>query len=380
MVKRPHLFIGLAVQTLQEFLGTRKQQFLPKADVDVPDHVLQACRRGKIFCTLDERQMLENLEEILHAEIAELTPLEPGGTLHAIFEITTTTQERAILRLNRIPDYLHDYSTLSEAFITRRLHQAGFAVPKIRYLDMSREKLPSDFCIESVAEGSPLSNLESEEALYGKALREFGSLLRAVHQKIPTVGFGWPIIEESAVLQPVSKQDRPIKGMFDTWADFLGVRLQEHLRYCQKLGVLSTDDATQIESFFHRLRPLFDDAPSVLLHNDPGPANLLIRGRRELSLIDWEDAIAGDPLFDLAAAVAFQPPGRHEILLDSYFRDTPRPLDFGWRFWFYFTRISLARTVSRARFGIIDPPGRTPAHQRISYGLDQLLRLDQKYK
>jgi aminoglycoside phosphotransferase (APT) family kinase protein len=39
---------------------------------------------------------------------------------------------------------------------------------------------------------------------------------------------------------------------------------------------------------------------SVLLHGDYWPGNVLWRGQRLAAIIDWEDALAGDPLIDLA--------------------------------------------------------------------------------
>lgn len=42
--------------------------------------------------------------------------------------------------------------------------------------------------------------------------------------------------------------------------------------------------------------------PAVILHGDFWPGNVLFREKELVALIDWEDAMVGDPLFDLANA------------------------------------------------------------------------------
>jgi aminoglycoside phosphotransferase (APT) family kinase protein len=52
----------------------------------------------------------------------------------------------------------------------------------------------------------------------------------------------------------------------------------------------------------HRMRPPVQVNPSVLLHGDFWPGNILWRDRRLVAVIDWEDASIGDPLSDLGGS------------------------------------------------------------------------------
>ena len=86
-------------------------------------------------------------------------------------------------------------------------------------------------------------------------------------------------------------------------------------------------------------------------------------------LIDWEDAVAGDPLFEVAFWATFHPERRWDAFFAGYRKDPLETPEDRLRFWLYFLRIALMKTVLRHRLGCTDPPGRTPASQRIQRAL-----------
>jgi Ser/Thr protein kinase RdoA (MazF antagonist) len=89
-------------------------------------------------------------------------------------------------------------------------------------------------------------------------------------------------------------------------------------------------------------------------------------------LIDWEDCLAGDPVFDIAFWATFHPERRHDVFLEGYRGVRDLPDDFELRFWLYFLRTALSKTVLRHRFGLQDKPGRPPASLRIHRGLEKV--------
>jgi len=110
----------------------------------------------------------------------------------------------------------------------------------------------------------------------------------------------------------------------------------------------------------------------VLLHGDLGSHNVFTDGRDVTAVIDWEDALSGDPVFDIAFWATFHPDRRHAAFLDGYRAVRALPADFEWRFWLYYLRVALAKTVLRHRLGITDRPGRLPASRRIQKGLERV--------
>ena len=113
-----------------------------------------------------------------------------------------------------------------------------------------------------------------------------------------------------------------------------------------------------------------------LLHGDPGTHNICVdpQRRRVTLLLDWEDALVGDPLFDVAMVSSFQPARRMASFLSGYGLETPSREEQV-LIALYFLRIALSKTVHRVRFAIVDKPGRTPGHHRIYRGVEELERL-----
>ncbi|MEW6279828.1 MAG: phosphotransferase [Candidatus Eremiobacterota bacterium] len=77
-----------------------------------------------------------------------------------------------------------------------------------------------------------------------------------------------------------------------------------------------------------------DDLPA-LLHGDLLRQNVLVdplEPKQPLGLIDWEEALVGDPAYDLAVVTRgvrrpFQEPGGFEKLLESYHAHGGRPIE-----------------------------------------------------
>ncbi len=61
-------------------------------------------------------------------------------------------------------------------------------------------------------------------------------------------------------------------------------------------------DEGRIRDLLESVGPLSQHNPSVVLHGDFWPGNILWKDHRLVAVIDWEDAAVGDPLADVASA------------------------------------------------------------------------------
>ncbi len=66
-----------------------------------------------------------------------------------------------------------------------------------------------------------------------------------------------------------------------------------------------------------------------------GSHNLLTNGDPLIGLIYWENAVAGDPVYDVTFWATFHPPARHADFLSGYSDVRPLPDDFPIRFSLY---------------------------------------------
>ncbi len=87
----------------------------------------------------------------------------------------------------------------------------------------------------------------------------------------------------------------------------------------------SNTERAQVENEFSRLSAILADGPKVLCHRDFHSKNLMINSKKDLSLIDFQDALLGPPEYDLASLLndsymTFTDNQREE-LLKRYYKD-----------------------------------------------------------
>jgi hygromycin-B 4-O-kinase len=212
-------------------------------------------------------------------------------------------------------------------------------------------------------EGDSLDQRDDDEAAMARGLRAAAAALARVHA-IRGAGAG--------PLSLVQLRSGVIAGLQPSWPKFIRLRLEEHLRDCEAMGAMKAAEAGRAREAF--TDPLLGNAPShSLLHGDPGGHNFILRGDTVVGIIDWEDAMVGDPVFELASMCTFQPQRRHAAILEGYGMALAPGSAEARRFWLYFLRIALAKTVHRHRFGYTDAPGRAPAAKRIQLALKELV-------
>jgi aminoglycoside phosphotransferase (APT) family kinase protein len=154
------------------------------------------------------------------------------------------------------------------------------------------------------------------------------------------------------------------------------LNLERHLDACQRAGYIDATLAARIVRQFDLAQPLLQNRPMRLLHGDPGTHNVVVdlKTKRVTALIDWEDTLVGDPLFEIAMVSSFQPVRRMAAFMTGYGLERPS-IEDNRLIALYFLRIALCKTVHRLRFDISDRPGRIPGHHRIYRGVDELERL-----
>lgn len=342
----------MASVTPDSWRGERSAQFYPKADAVIVDPASPG-----VATTRPDPDAVREACRLAGMAVSGLEPLSPGGTLHALFRGRGADGHGVVVKCGLVE------STRASLAIEADLSAVlvGVAVPHARVLaaDATGTRVPFPFTIMQDVGGEPLTALDDDETRLVEAIEPYAVALRATHG-IGGRGFGLLLgIESSAPWAASSK-----------WWDYVRTRLDDHCSILLGGGVITEDQRESIASIFeHAPVGLATDVVPRLLHGDCGMHNVMYRDPRTIALIDWEDALLGDPLFEVAQWATFQPRRRWDAFFRSYFGDdwTPSTL-----FWTYFLRIALAKQVVRSRFGYQDVPGRTPAAERILTALDHL--------
>lgn len=302
------------------------------------------------------RRLLAGFDEPASATVVR-APSQ--GTFHRLYEV----RDHAA-RLLRVAATAGEYAAMLMALeceLMTSLRERGLPVPQCEYRrDGEGEACRGAHRIARV-EGTSLTDFDDDEPRMVQALQEVARFLAKLH-RIPGAGFG-----------PIAYGRWPaLAGVHAAWDEYLRVRLAEHVRACEARGAISADEAGRIARLFEEAGALFREQRPSLLHGDPGSHNFIVREGRIHAVVDWEDALIGDALFDLASLCTFHPERRHAAIRSAYGAAIEPGSDAWRRFWLYFLRIALAKTVHRHRFGYADRPGRAPASQRIQLALARL--------
>lgn len=343
--------------------ATRRDGFFAKADLPCADGVL---RRLRETAAAEARARTPQIERAAGELLGRRVAAQPGarqGTFHLIHFLTAHPQAPGppcVARSGR-PQVLDPDDTLrAQRLLAPHLRAAGVPIAAPCADAVGAQRIGAfDLAIEEAVPGTPLAELPQAAQDAPQTLRAIGGALARLHG-IAAAGAG-PIDYRAATGAP--------RGLHGDWRAYMTLRLDAHLAACRAAGALDAEQADAAQRLLASCATCaaaMDEAPMRLLHGDLGNHNLLLGAGRLRALIDWEDALAGDPAFDVAMWMTFHPPRRHAAFLDGYGAVGGA---FRLRIGLSYLRIALAKTVHRARFGYADLPGREPAARRIDRGL-----------
>jgi Phosphotransferase enzyme family len=341
--------------------------FLYKADCAVADELLRGLREARSAdLGLDEYSVRHAVAGSLGFDSLRIEPCARQGTFHRLFKVAAGDASTLVLKASALPRLGCDYGLVVEQAVSTAVRALGIGCPEVVRVDLGRHLVAFDFLIARFDAHPAARDFDDDESTMCALLSSCAAQLRRVHA-VRVDGFGH-------ILPPVTDHNR-LGGCFARWDAFLQTRLDEHVKACRDLGTLDAAGVVQAFDAFRHLAASEATDEARLLHGDPGSHNLLTDGTRIVSIVDWEDALGGDPLYDLAMLASFHPQRRHSAIFRGYGLGDAVEGAKALRFWTYFLRIALAKTVHRARFAYRDAPGRVPAHDRIALALAQLGQL-----
>jgi aminoglycoside phosphotransferase (APT) family kinase protein len=137
----------------------------------------------------------------------------------------------------------------------------------------------------------------------GELLAEVPTDLRAWTDAGRTLAIAHEIVFDRAGLVVAGGVDPFREGSWGAWT--VGDCERNAVRLAARRSDLRVDPA-EVRAVVAAAQPLLDAQPVRLLHNDPHPWNILVRGGRCVAWLDWEFAWAADPTWDLVRNALFR--------------------------------------------------------------------------
>lgn len=141
--------------------------------------------------------------------------------------------------------------------------------------------------------------------------------------------------------------DDNLMGTFDSWQEYLSFNLIPHLNICfNEQKSIDSYDLGTILDLFSKYLPVCNIKEGVLCHGDLSNDNIICKNGCVQAIIDYENSVYGDEVFDIANWCSFI--GREKYIdkfIDLYYSNKDRPENFYIRFWLYYLRIAICKSV-----------------------------------
>ena len=263
---------------------------------------------------------------------------------HLIWIATSETEEYFV----RVEDGPENDDYLSvESWLLERLRGPGVPTPRVIACDASRQRAPFAWQILERIDTPDLQHWHADGKLeVDRVAIAIGEAV-ARWQETPVSGFG-PF--DTGILASENR----LQGYHSTYADYFYLNLDRHLALLRDREFLSRQRADEIESVLRRHESLLTLDQPCLVHKDLAFWNILGSPTEIAAYIDWDDAIAGDPMDDISLMACFHPPEVVDRVLEGYCKIRALPLQHGLRLHLHLLRNMIVKAVIRVGAGYFD--------------------------
>ncbi len=259
-------------------------------------------------------------------EATEIRPLNCDGN-HYAYHLRLGSREM-LFRADTSPD---DEYMLAETVLMKLAREAGVPVPQMFDCDTSMRHVP---CRWQLLEWIPYPNLEQinrkGELNHPEIARQLGRILKRLHS-VRIDGYGFINTDRL-------KQNNQVEGIYQSYREYFLCCLESHLDH--------------LDFHSQKVREILERIPEpgtgCLVHRDPAFWNILGEPGRIAALIDWDDAVSGDPADDIGMLWCFHDQPFMDELLEAYGETDD---SFRYRIDLHYLRNMLWKTVLRDRMG-----------------------------
>ncbi len=283
------------------------------------------------------------IKEYFRCNAMKISPIIAWGIQHVLFRVDL--QDISIVVRANVTSKSDDYFYV-ERWASNKLKKNGLPSYNVYAVDTTRRKYPFDFMVTDFVKDKDMESMwplnEKNEKML---LYQCGEILAKIHE-IKTKGFGFFDNE-------LAKKGET-KGILNKWEDYIFSSFTSNLNYLRKRKLISSKKQEIINKIFLDNKKNIRLNEGVLVHGDYCDHNIMVSDNKITGVVDWEDCISGDPIFDIAFWSTFYSRDRLNLLLNGYTGIKHLPGDFEKRLDIYRLRIAISKAVLRHRYKLYD--------------------------
>lgn len=207
------------------------------------------------------------------------------GASNAIYFVAMADREQYVLRVSPIGqgDLVEQ-----ELWALNQARALGVPVPTVVFSDTTQSEYPAPYMIMRRLPGEPAFRATLTPQEQSRVLTRLGRHLRTIHS-IPIAGFGY-----------LESRDGVYVGRSASWWSYVW---EEGISRQAKLPptLLPPSLAASIKRSFEHIGAESALDRGVLLHGDYQFKNILVEDNQVTGILDFENLLVGDPVFDFCA-------------------------------------------------------------------------------
>lgn len=340
-----------------EFNNSRKLIFHTKSDIIISGKKLRNLR--DLYCDTPSKLLIAAVQPYISEKIKSISKMDLKSTFHILF-LVKTLDNKYVIRLNPLKGN-SDFSLFLDSNIFEILRENK--LPSVSSVtDISRKYAAFDFMLMDYVSGKSMAHKSS-----GVSYKRLGKVFKAVHS---IKGKKAGLIDMRELIN-----NKKLQGLSDSWKDFFYINFSLHLKKAVGLGVLNKSDIPWIKSMCRHFLPDKKNWSLSLLHNDPSSRNIFTNGTQITGILDWEDAIIGDPLWEIAFIHTFLFRKNDKLKFENFcigYGILPKIIFSNPLYWIYYLRIAILKTISKNREGYYNNNGFLIDKKRVGISLTHL--------
>lgn len=267
-----------------------------------------------------------------------------GQGNHRTFQLELD-ERAAFIRLEDGPEH-DDYFDV-EATLIARVGALGVPVPAHIASDTSRRLAPFAWQVLGRVPAQDLNHhLKAGVLPLPETAEKIGALV-GTWQTIRPKGFG-PFDAARA------REGNTLAGLHPSYEAYFRLNLERHLHFLVQREFISQPHAEEILREIATHETLLQFPQGCLVHKDLALWNILGTPKEILAVIDWDDAISGDPMDDLSLLGCFYDGDVLRRAFAGYASVRALPEDYHRRFWLHLLRNMIVKSVIRVGAGYFE--------------------------